>query len=185
MRVALGLALAAVTWVLPATAGAARIVALTDDGTSLIAVDTANPSVLVPPPGRASAAVVPISGIPTDETVVGIDYRPRDGALFAVTKRESAQAVAFLHRINIVAGGMDFVSADEIEAGFRTGIQTHHLFNSESGLQVLLAPFDYPESATEPRVAALAHDPVSGAVFALDDGAGNRATARRRISVRP
>jgi hypothetical protein len=167
-------------------AAAARIVAMTDDGTSLIAVDSSNPSVLVPPPGRTTAAAVPISGIPSDETIVGIDFRTRDGALFAVTKRESAQAIAFLHRINIasgqasqvggdldfpedVLGGMDFISPDSIEAGFRTSTQDHFLFNSETGAPNLLTPFDYPASATDPRVSGLAHDPVSGTLFALDD----------------
>jgi Domain of unknown function (DUF4394)/Calx-beta domain len=185
MRAALVLALALVAS-LPPAAEAARIVAMTGDGTSLIAVDSASPSVLVPPPGRTSAAAVAVTGIPSDETVVGIDYRVRDGALFAVTKRESAQALAFLYRINTAAGeadqvngdlefpedtsgGVDFSSADSIEAAFRTGTQDHHLFHSETGVQSLLAPLDYPASATDPRVSGLALDPSTGTVYALDD----------------
>ena len=140
-------------------AHAARIVGMTDDGTSLIAVDSSSPGTLVTPPGRTTASTVAVTGIPADMTIVGIDFRQRDGALFAVTKRESAQAIAHLYRVNIgsgqasqvggdiefpqdTLGAAEFVSADSIEAGFHTGTFDHFLVNSDTGEPNLLISFD-------------------------------------------
>jgi hypothetical protein len=106
--------IAAATLALPAAAQADRALMLTP-GAQIISFDTGNPG--------PSASTIAVTGIPPDETLRGIDFRPADGQLYGWSVLTGLEDTIRTYQIDPASGAATFVGksvfkAEDVAAAF-------------------------------------------------------------------
>jgi hypothetical protein len=164
-------ALLAATMALPVPATAEVIVGVSEGAPQLVAFDSAAPGVLVNRPQSVSAAPVPITGLGAGETIVGIDYRPANGRLYAVTK--DAANDGRLYTLNEVNGVASPVGAATFPLGAGTSYGVD--FNPVVDRLRIVSNIPSPDPNAHPPAQVgnnIRVQPDNGSLVATDDSLG-------------
>jgi Domain of unknown function (DUF4394) len=161
MRRALPLIALAAALLAPSAAQADRALMLTT-GAQIISFDTGNPG--------PSASTIAVTGIPPDETLRGIDFRPADGQLYGWSVLTGLEDTIRTYKIDPASGAATFVGksvfkAEDVAAafGFDPVIDRVRYINTKDRSLRLKpdgsnAGGDSLSGASEPDLIALGYD---------------------------